>query len=169
MELDSKGSPATRESSDMLPTGQGSGASHQRGEMHFLARRAVVWFYTNWRLLSFRGALQQPSRQRRVKLKSLKNLRPSGPSTLKPHRGLSIRRRGLCWRPSGADFIKKGLGFRRWLCRRAASHRENDSLHFVRRSAPSKCVRCASLSLRSAGETRAPMSQCIQDLFPQGV
>ena len=30
------------------------------------------------------GALQQPSRQRRVKLKPLKNLRPSGPSTLKP-------------------------------------------------------------------------------------
>ena len=27
-------------------------------------------------------------------------------------------------------------------------HRGNDSLHFVRRSAPSKCVRCASLSLR---------------------
>ena len=78
-----------------------------KGGMHFLARRAVVWFYTNWRLLSFRGALQQPSRQRRVKLKSLKNLRPSGPSTLKPHRGLSIRRRGLWWRPSGAD-LKKG-------------------------------------------------------------
>ena len=35
----------------------------------------------------FIGALQQPSRQRRVKLKPLKNLRPSGPSTLKPQRG----------------------------------------------------------------------------------
>ena len=41
----------------------------------------------------FIGALQQPSRQRRVKLKPLKNLRPSGPSTLKPQRGLSVRRR----------------------------------------------------------------------------
>ena len=38
-------------------------------------------------------------------------------------------------------------------------HRGNDSLHFVRRSAPSKCVRCASLSLRGRkpfpGRTRA--------------
>ena len=31
------------------------------------------------------------ARQRRVKLKPLKNLRPEGPSTLKPQRGLSIR------------------------------------------------------------------------------
>ena len=31
-------------------------------------------------------------RHRRVKLKPLKNLRPNGPSTLKPHRGLSIKR-----------------------------------------------------------------------------
>ena len=36
------------------------------------------------------GALQQPSRQRRVKLKPLKNLRPSGPSTLKPQRACPI-------------------------------------------------------------------------------
>ena len=35
------------------------------------------------------GAPPQPSRQRRVKLKPLKYLRPSGPSTLKPQRGLS--------------------------------------------------------------------------------
>ena len=34
----------------------------------------------------FIGALQQPSRQRRVKLKPLKNLRPIGPSTFKPDR-----------------------------------------------------------------------------------
>ena len=40
--------------------GKGGGASHQRG-MHFLARRAVVWFYTNWRLLSIK---RRPPRQR---------------------------------------------------------------------------------------------------------
>ena len=99
--------------------------------------RAVIWFYTNSRLLSIHRrptttlapkgetthydlcvalllhpllslthwifrSLMLPykssshsanhvrcARQRRVKLKPLKYLRPSGPSTLKPHRGLS--------------------------------------------------------------------------------
>ena len=41
---------------------------------------------------------------------------------------------------------ESGCGFRRWLFRRAALP-----------------------SLRGAGETRAPMRQCIQRLFPQGV
>ena len=36
---------------------------------------------------------------------------------------------------------------------RLCPHRGNDSLHFVRRSAPSKCVRCASL--RSGGRRLA--------------
>ena len=39
------------------------------------------------------------------------------------------------------------------MCRKVAPHRGNDSLHFVRRSAPSKCVRCASL--RSGGRRLA--------------
>ncbi len=52
----------------------------------------------------FIGALQQPSRQRRVKLKPLKNLRPIGPSTLKPHRGLSIKKHRPK-RSSALDFI----------------------------------------------------------------
>ena len=38
-ELDSWGSPATRESSDMLPTWQGGGASHQRGNAFPRAER----------------------------------------------------------------------------------------------------------------------------------
>ena len=55
-------------------------------------------------------------------------------------------RSGAEWRNLTPQWAKKELGFRRGLCRRAALP-----------------------SLRGAGETRAPMSQCIQDLFPQGV
>ena len=55
--------------------------------------------------------------------------------------------RGL-WHPSG--LWPDGC---QGLCSKVASHRENDSLHFVRRSAPSKCVRCASL--RSGGRRLA--------------
>ncbi len=55
-------------------------------------------------------------------------------------------RSGAEWRNLTPQWTKKGCGFRRWLFRRAALP-----------------------SLRSTGETRAPMSQCIQDLFPQGV
>ena len=65
-------------------------------------------------------------------------------------------RSGAEWRNLTPQWAKKELGFRRWLFRRAASHRENDSLHFVRRSAPSKCVRCASLSLRGQGGRPEP-------------
>ena len=55
--------------------------------------------------------------------------------------------RGL-WHPSG--LWPDGC---QGLCSKVASYRENDSLHFVRRSAPSKCVRCASL--RSGGRRLA--------------
>ena len=55
-------------------------------------------------------------------------------------------RRGLRLRRRGAYGIHRASGPRcQGLCRKVASHRENDSLHFVRCSAPSKCVRCASL------------------------
>ena len=63
-------------------------------------------------------------------------------------------RRDLRLRRRGAYGIHRASGPRcQGLCRKAASHRENDSLHFVRRSAPSKCVRCASL--RSGGRRLA--------------
>ena len=63
-------------------------------------------------------------------------------------------RRDLCLRRRGAYGIHRASGPRcQGLCRKVASHRENDSLHFVRRSAPSKCVRCASL--RSGGRRLA--------------
>ena len=58
-----------------------------------------------------------------------------------------VAQRGL-WHPSG--LWPDGC---QGLCSKVASHRENDSLHFVRRSAPSKCVRCASL--RSGGRRLA--------------
>ena len=41
---------------------------------------------------------------------------------------------------------------------RLCPHRGNDSLHFVRRSAPSKCVRCASL--RSGGDSAYGAEGC---------
>ena len=63
-------------------------------------------------------------------------------------------RRGLRLRRRGAYGIHRASGpWCQGLCRKVASHRENDSLHFVRRSAPSKCVRCASL--RSGGRRLA--------------
>ena len=59
-----------------------------------------------------------------------------------------------------ADY-KKRARLRRGLYKRVASHRENDSLHFVRRSAPSKCVRCASLrSGGRSGALKAPYPAC---------
>ena len=64
-------------------------ACHQRGNLPRPPGRLYVFIQTG-AFYKCRGALQQPSRQRRVKLKPLKNLRPSGPSTLKPHRGLSL-------------------------------------------------------------------------------
>ena len=89
--------------SPTAPRGEGGAVRHQRGGCISLARRAVVWFSHGRKpgckgfiqtgaFYKFRGAPPQPSRQRRVKLKPLKNLRPSGPSTLKPQRGLSLRR-----------------------------------------------------------------------------
>ena len=63
-------------------------------------------------------------------------------------------RRGLRLRRRGAYGIHRASGPRcQGLCRKVAPHRGNDSLHFVRRSAPSKCVRCASL--RSGGRRLA--------------
>ena len=115
----------------MLPTGQGSGASHQRGRLYgfiqtgafynleapttTLAPKGETTHYnlcvalllqpllslTHWifrsLMLPYKSSSHSANhvrcaRQRRVKLKPLKNLRPSGPSTLKPHRGLSISR-----------------------------------------------------------------------------
>ena len=58
-------------------------------------------------------------------------------------------RRGLRLRRRGAYGIHRASGpWCQGLCRKVAPHRGNDSLHFVRRSAPSKCVRCASLRSR---------------------
>ena len=63
-------------------------------------------------------------------------------------------RRGLRLRRRGAYGIHRASGpWCQGLCRKVAPHRGNDSLHFVRRSAPSKCVRCASL--RSGGRRLA--------------
>ena len=67
-------------------------ATATKGELHFQRPPGRLYgFIQTGAFYQFIGALQQPSRQRRVKLKPLKNLRPSGPSTLKPQRGLSIR------------------------------------------------------------------------------
>ena len=52
-------------------------------------------------------------------------------------------------RPS-RHVYKKGARLRRGLCRRVASHRENDSLHFVRRSAPSSTAVTDSLDFQVA-------------------
>ena len=103
----------------------------------------------------------------------------------------SARDDGGSERPS-RHVYKKGARLRRGLCRRVASHRENDSLHFVRRSAPSsttvtdsldfqvadaplqiqlhsaKCVRCASLLFRGRGE-RALCSKSHKKRTPEGV
>ena len=74
--------------------------------------------------------------------------------SIKSFRCLLYSRRGLRLRRRGAYGIHRASGPRcQGLCRKVASHRENDSLHFVRRSAPSKCVRCASL--RSGGRRLA--------------
>ena len=62
---------------------QGGAVRHQRGAFPTPAGRLYGFIQTG-ASYQFIGALQQPSRQRRVKLKPLKNLRPSGPSTLKP-------------------------------------------------------------------------------------
>ena len=62
-------------------------------------------------------------------------------------RGLRLRRRGAYGIHRASSPWCQGL------CRKVAPHRGNDSLHFVRRSAPSKCVRCASL--RSGGRRLA--------------
>ena len=64
--------------------GEGGGASHQRGNAFPTPAGRLYGFIQTGAFYQFIGALQQPSRQRRVKLKPLKNLRPSGPSTLKP-------------------------------------------------------------------------------------
>ena len=66
--------------------GEGGGASHQRGIAFPTPAGRLYGFIQTGAFYQFIGALQQPSRQRRVKLKPLKNLRPSGPSTLKPVR-----------------------------------------------------------------------------------
>ena len=68
-----------------FPAGrEGGGASHQRGNAFLTPARAVVKvLYKLAPSINYRRQ-PQPSRQRRVKLKPLKNLRPSGPSTLKP-------------------------------------------------------------------------------------
>ncbi len=43
---------------------------------------------------------------------------------------------------------------------RLCPHRGNDSLHFVRRSAPSKCVRCASLRSGRAAPAALRVADC---------
>jgi len=55
--------------------------------MHFLARRAVVKvLYKLAPSINLEAPYTTLSGIAAVKLKPLKNLRPSGPSTLKPHR-----------------------------------------------------------------------------------
>ena len=72
------------------PACGGSPAKRARGNAFPTPAGRLYGFIQTGAFYQFIGALQQPSRQRRVKLKPLKNLRPSGPSTFKPHRGLSI-------------------------------------------------------------------------------
>ena len=78
--------------SPTAPRGEGGALRHQRGDTFPTPAGRLYGFIKTGAFYQFIGALQQPSRQRRVKLKPLKNLRPIGPSTLKPQRGLSIKK-----------------------------------------------------------------------------
>ena len=87
----------------MLPTGQGGGASHQRGNAFPRAERGwpvfprakarLLGFIIRGRLLSIHRRPPQPSAAKPLShLRTLGAIAPSNFRTLKPHRGLSIRR-----------------------------------------------------------------------------